>query len=443
MFASLPGFFKEYGLATDVRTILLLRKAIDHGLVKTLGDVYQVLKGIIVKDPTEMGPFTQAYYLYFLNIEIKAGQALDDAILRSETFKQWKNQYLEEADRDPNLKPEDLVNLFLDQVHLTHYDIKEILSGRDLFDKNDANQKDKDAPIDPDTPAEQRNLDKMADYSDLSLKELLDRLDQIKDQQRTRHGGGDHWIGSGGISPFGHGGAAKDGIRIGGSGGGKMARKVIGDAHFYPVDKDAIINDNNVDAALASIKGVFEESATEHLDVPETIQAGLKRGGLFIPEIRNEKHERLQVIVLIDNGGYSMSPYIKTVQDLFKKMKTRFAHDLEVFYFHNTIYDVVFTDARRSKILKLKRLLKYDENYRVFVIGDASMAPYELSGDSIRALQAIAKKFKKSVWLNPEPEQYWHHTYTVQVIEKIFPMFPLTPRGIEQAVRGMNRKRNG
>ena len=345
MLYTLPDFFRQYGLSTDVRTLLLLRRAIDKGLVSTLGDVYNVLKGIIVKDPSEMGPFTRAYYLYFLNIDIKNGESLDDAILRSETFKKWKNQYLEEADRETDLKPEDLVNRFLDQVHLTHYDIKEIISGRDIFDNNDPNQQDKDAAEDGNLFPAERNLEKMADYSELSLKELLDRLEEIRDQQQGRHGGGDHWIGTGGISPYGHGGAAKDGLRVGGTGGGKMARKVLGDKNFFPVDLDAIINDNNVDAALASIKGVIEESAFEHLDVPKTIKTGLKRGGLFIPELSHEKNEKIQIIVLIDNGGYSMSPYIKTVQDLFKKMKTRFAHDLEVFYFHNTIYDVVYKDS--------------------------------------------------------------------------------------------------
>ena len=91
----------------------------------------------------------------------------------------------------------------------------------------------------------------------------------------------------------------------------------MGDKNFFPIDRAALLNDNNVDAALASIKGVIEESAIEKLDVPQTIKNGLKRGGLFIPELSSEKNEELKVIVLIDNGGYSMSPYIRTVQNLF------------------------------------------------------------------------------------------------------------------------------
>ena len=440
MLHTLPEVFRSYGLSADVRTLLLLRKAIDRGLVKTLGDMYGVLKGMIVKDPQELGPFTSAYYQYFLDITVSPGESLDDAIRRSETFEKWRKNFLDEADREVEYTEEELVNLFLDEVHLTHYDIKEIVNGLDIWNKDNPDEEDQD-PDDPNVlNREARNLEKMADYSDLSLDELLERMEMVRKQQKTQHGGGSHWIGTGGISPYGHGGAAKNGLRVGGTGGGRMARKVLGDKHFFPVDKDEIINDDNVDAALASIKGVIEESATENLDIPITIQSGLKRGGLFIPEMRHDKNERLQIIVLIDNGGYSMSPYIKTVQDLFRKMKTRFAHDLETYYFHNTIYDEVFKDSRRTKPVGIDQLLNHDKNYRVFIIGDAAMAPYEMNGLSIQSLQAITQKFKKTVWLNPEPLKYWDFTYTNQVVQRIMRMFPLTPNGIERAVRYMNSR---
>lgn len=437
MLSSLPEKFRSHGLKADVRTLLLLRKAMQKGLVKTLGDIYNVLKGIVVKEPADIGPFTKAYYEYFLYIPIKPGQTLEDAILRSETFAKWKTQFLDEADRD--ITDEELVNTFLDQVHLTSYDIKEVISGKEIWDKDNPDQVDSD-PLDDDSEPAERVLDKMADYSDLSLEELLERMEKVREQQRTRHQGGSHWIGTGGISPYGHGGAAKNGIRVGGQGGGRMARKVMGDKNYFPIDRDTLLNDDNVDAALASIKGVIEESATEKLDVPQTIKSGLKRGGLFIPELSSEKNEELKVIVLIDNGGYSMAPYVRSVQNLFRKMRTRFAHDLEVYYFHNTIYDRVYIDERRSKSIPVERLLMHNKSYRVFFIGDSAMAPYELNSVSIQNIQAIVHKFKKSVWLNPEPLKYWPHTYTIQVMKQLVPMFPLTPAGIERAVRAMNAK---
>ena len=122
-----------------------------------------------------------------------------------------------------------------------------------------------------------------------------------------------------------------------------MARRVLGDRNFFPVDMDKIINDDNVDAALASLKGIIEDSAHDRLDVKGTIKEGLRRGGLFLPEMQSIEEEKLQILLFIDNGGYSMSPYVILIRELFKKMKTRFAHDLETYYFHNTIYDRVFS----------------------------------------------------------------------------------------------------
>lgn len=437
MFTTLPEAFKKFDLAVDVRALLLLQRAMDKGLVRTIGDLFNVLRTFIIKDPEHMGPYTKAFYAYFLDINIRPNDRLNDAILRSQTFEQWKETNFGRI--EDNITPDEWVNRFLDQVHLTHYDIKEVLDGRELWDKDKGDLEDN--PEGNKDEALNRPLDRMADYSDLTLEELMQRMGEVKEQQQSEHSGGSHWIGTGGISPYGHGGAAKDGIRVGGSGGGKMARKVLGDSNFFPVDLEAILNDNNIDAALASLKGIVEETAHEILDVKETIEKGLERGGLFIPEIKNETFDKLQVLLIIDNGGYSMHPYIKSVQTLFRKMKTRFAHDLETYYFHNTVYRQVFTDSQRRKSLPIERLLSKDPNYHVFFIGDAAMAPYELDRASLNTYSEIKEHFKKVAWLNPEPVRYWNGTLSTQIIKELLPMYPLTPKGIEQAVLEMNRKK--
>ena len=437
MFTTLPEAFKKFDLAVDVRALLLLQRAMDKGLVRTIGDLFNVLRTFIIKDPEHVGPYTKAFYAYFLDINIRPNDRLNDAILRSQTFEQWKETNFGRI--EDNITPDEWVNRFLDQVHLTHYDIKEVLDGRELWDKDKGDLEDN--PEGNKDEALNRPLDRMADYSDLTLEELMQRMGEVKEQQQSEHSGGSHWIGTGGISPYGYGGAAKDGIRVGGSGGGKMARKVLGDSNFFPVDLEAILNDNNIDAALASLKGIVEETAHEILDVKETIEKGLERGGLFIPEIKNETFDKLQVLLIIDNGGYSMHPYIKSVQTLFRKMKTRFAHDLETYYFHNTVYRQVFTDSQRRKSLPIERLLSKDPNYHVFFIGDAAMAPYELDRASLNTYSEIKEHFKKVAWLNPEPVRYWNGTLSTQIIKELLPMYPLTPKWIEQAVLEMNRKK--
>ncbi|NJN77829.1 MAG: hypothetical protein HC803_05435, partial [Saprospiraceae bacterium] len=136
-----------------------------------------------------------------------------------------------------------------------------------------------------------------------------------------------------------------------------MARAVIGDPNFYPVDTKAILSDDNIDAALATLKGIEDETLEMSLDIPNTISEGVKMGGLFLPIQQEKTQQKIQVMLLIDNGGYSMSPYIRVVQKLFSKMKTRFAHDLKVYYFHNTIYGGVYEDAARRNLLSMDKLL--------------------------------------------------------------------------------------
>lgn len=438
MFQSLPSYLKAQGLRADVRTLILLQKAMQRGLVNTLGDIYVVLKGIVTNDPREFGPFSTAFYNYFLEMDIKKGERLEQAIRRSEAFQEWRQDFVDEENPLEEQDLSELIEKYLDEVHLTTFDIKKILSGKDILANDDPNRPDTN---DGDDPARQGPVEEGADYSDLTLEELLERMKQVMEQQKNKHTGGDHWVGTQGRSPFGHGGAAVGGIRVGGAGGGKMARAVMNSKQFYPLDKTERLGDDNVDAALAILKGIEEESVEQILDVPVTIKEGLKNGGIFLPHIKEKQDHKVQVILIIDNGGFSMHPYIKQVKKLFSKMKTRFAHDLKVYYFHNTIYGGVFKNAMRTEFISMDKLLSNDPNYSIFVVGDAAMAPYELSEGSQQDWQKLGEKYKRIAWLNPVPENQWHLAMTTLWLKKVIPMYPLTPDGIEKAVIKMNRKR--
>ncbi len=437
MFNSLPQYLKDNKLQGDVRTLLLLKKSMERGLVNTLGDLYVVLKGLVTNSPKDIGPFTTAFYQYFLDIDIKKGESLDAAIQRSETFKDWlKNQDIEDADM-PDIK--DLVESFLNEVHLTTYDIQNILKGDDILQNDDSNRPDTEGSDDDSVDVVKR----AADYSTLSLEELLERMKQVAEQQKRRHAGGTHWIGTGGASPYGNGGAAQGGIRVGGQGGGKMARAVMGDKNFFPVDTHIILQDNNIDVALAFLKGIEEESVERFLDIPATITEGVKQGAIFLPIEKEKIDQKVQVLLLIDNGGWSMSPYIASVTKLFSKMKRRFAHDLKTYYFHNTIYGGAYRDEYRSQSAfePLEKILTLDKNYAVFIIGDADMAPYELSKDSLKNWQALKDRFERIIWLNPMDVKYWASSLSAHMLQQIYDMFPLSPHGIEKGVELMNRKR--
>ena len=437
MFPSLPHSFRAHGLKADVRTLMLLYKSLDHGLVRTLGDLYLVLKGIVTNDPKDYGPFTEAFYEYFLTIDFMPGETLEQAIQRSRIYQEWLEKQELEDDEDD----EALIDQFLQEIHLSSYDIKSILDGEEIFREDNPDMVDEDEDQ-KESEAEnwEKRLEQAADYSNMSLEELLERMRQIAEQQKTRHRGGSHWIGQGGISPYGHGGAAVGGIRLGGAGGGKMARKVIGDRQYYPVDVKMPLHDDNIDVALSFLKGIADESAESLLDIPGTIREGVKQGGLFLPIEKDKTEEKVQVMLFIDNGGRSMSPYVRIVLKLFSKMKRRFAHDLKTYYFHNSIYQGAFTDPARREFEPMDKILANAKDYKVFIIGDADMAPYELSQQSLLDWQSILERFPKTVWLNPLRERYWQHSFTVGILKNFFPMHPLTIGGLEEAILEMNKK---
>ena len=87
------------------------------------------------------------------------------------------------------------------------------------------------------------------------------------------------------------------------------------------------------------------------------------------------------------------------------------------------------------------------------MLGDASMAPYELmatdgsiyiterSGKpSLVQRKYLAQTFPRCCWLNPVTERMWGYTQTIGAIGRIFPMFELSLDGLEKAVTHLMAK---
>ena len=122
--------------------------------------------------------------------------------------------------------------------------------------------------------------------------------------------------------------------------------------------------------------------------------------------------------------------------------------DLKIYFFHNTIYDQVWSDPQRLRQQELiDDFIRRDQETRLIFVGDASMAPYELvhpqgaiyidqrqAMPSINRLKFLAQTFRHAVWLNPQTENTWRFTQTIAAIGDIFPMFELTLDGLEKAV---------
>jgi len=434
MFSGFPAELKKHGLSADVRTVLHIYQLMSHGLIRNIGTLYSITERLVVKDPRQKGPYTVAFFAHFLEIEIKPGQSLDEAVIPSDVFYNWRTEHA-----PGELPSPELVAEFLNYVFNRSFRVDSLEGPLEEIRPDGLNS---DIPF---LLSDQDQNDLDTDHSDKDLEEILRRMREIAKEQDEAHSGGRKFIGNKGRSPYGHNGRSSSGVRMGGESTHMTARMVLNDPRYFPLDMNEILNDGNTDAALSALKGIAEHSAKVTLDIDETIRRGARRAGLFLPQIKREDEEQLNVMLFIDNGGYSMDPYVPSVRALFQKMNIRYGHDLRIFYFHNIIGATVYRDQERSRYpIAMESILKEGRHHSVFFVGDASMSPNELHGYGARRsgfdwLREFAAAFPRLVWLNPVKVGYWAHTETIGDIRSVVQMFPLTPRGIERAVAYMNQ----
>ncbi|HBI48859.1 MAG TPA: hypothetical protein DDY26_03385 [Moraxellaceae bacterium] len=297
------------------------------------------------------------------------------------------------------------------------------------------------------TEAERRLLKKYG-----SLEALMQALEERLKDQKERHQGGNKWVGTGGTSPFGAYGDHPEGVRVGGESRKRSAVKVWEQRKYRDLDTDNQLETRSMQMALRKLRKFARDGAADELDIGLTIKKTAQKGMLDV-QLRPERRNRVKVLMLFDIGG-SMDSYIEACERLFAAAKNEFK-TLEFFYFHNCVYEYVWTEnARRnaSAVPTLDVLHKYGSDYRVIFVGDAAMSPYELlsvggsveymSQDTGQAwLKRITNHFDKVAWLNPETPSYWQYTQTIGLIKDIMQghMYPMTLHGIEDMTKYLAR----
>ena len=297
------------------------------------------------------------------------------------------------------------------------------------------------------TEAERRLLKKYG-----SLEALMQALEERLKEQKERHQGGNKWVGTGGSSPFGAYGDHPEGVRVGGESRKRSAVKVWEQRKYRDLDTDNQLETRSMQMALRKLRKFARDGAADELDIGSTIKKTAQKGMLDV-QLRPERRNRVKVLMLFDIGG-SMDSYIEACERLFAAAKNEFK-TLEFFYFHNCVYEYVWTEnARRnaSAVPTLDVLHKYGSDYRVIFVGDAAMSPYELlsvggsveymSQDTGQAwLKRITNHFDKVAWLNPETPSYWQYTQTIGLIKDIMQghMYPMTLHGIEDMTKYLAR----
>jgi uncharacterized protein len=283
---------------------------------------------------------------------------------------------------------------------------------------------------------------------------LMDRLRQLLKEQKERHQGGNKWIGTAGTSPYGAHGYNPEGVRIGQQEGRhRRAVKVWDRREYRNLDDTIELGIRNIKLGLRRLRQFAREGAAEELDLDGTVRSTAHNAGWLDLKLVPERHNAIKLLLFLDVGG-SMEDHVRVCEELFSAARSEFKH-LVHYYFHNCVYDAVWKDSRRRHVeqTRLFEVIRtYDPNYRLVLVGDASMSPYEIDrpGGSVEKwndepgeawMRRLLAAFPRAAWLNPVPEKYWDGTTSIGMIRRLMSdrMFPLTLDGIDRAMRSLRR----
>ena len=286
-----------------------------------------------------------------------------------------------------------------------------------------------------------------------SLEELLDTFKKRLAEQEKRHAGGNKWVGTGGTSPFGHSGYHPEGIRVGGESRNKSAAKVWEERQFRNLDDSVELGTRNLKVALRKLRQFARTGAAEELDLDHTISATAKNAGMLDLKLVPERHNAVKVLLLLDVGG-SMDPYIQVCEELFAACRSEFKH-LKQFYFHNFIYESMWTDNLRrqqQRTALFDILHTYGKDYKVIFVGDAAMSPHEIlsAGGSVEHwneesgeawMRRLLGSYDQVAWLNPIHESEWQYSHSTAIMRELLQghMYPMTVNGLEDCMTHLSR----
>lgn len=384
---------REHGIPVSLTDTIDFYRGLEKGLAPDVDSLFLFARLSFVRRVEQMDAFERAFAFHFFGIDLPRVAPGDPALFETRQFREW----LREAVRKGELPAHALWSL--------------------------------------------------------SPEELMRRFWETVQKQLKAHHGGSRFVGTGGNSPFGHSGNASGGVRVYGQSGRRSALKVIGDRRYVEYSADTGLKGENLGQALASLRNLVPAGPRDELDLPETIRQSARNGGEIELAFRRDRLDRIEVILLLDNGGSSMLPYVALTRLLFGKLRDRIRR-LTTYFFHNTVYGAVYKDPWHSDPFPLDELLRQSPDVRLLFLGDAAMAPSELLSPhgsidlreddalpSYAQLQRLRDRFPRAVWLNPIPRESWresHGSATIARIGALFPMEDLTLGGIQRAVERLN-----
>ena len=392
--AMLVNFFhglKDAGVPVTTRELLDLLEAMKRHLAfADMDDFYHLSRAVMVKDEKYYDRFDRAFGLHFRELE-----SLDDVIEALIPDEWLRSEFAKQLSEEEKAKIESLGG----------------------------------------------------------LEKLIEEFKKRLEEQKKRHEGGNKWVGTGGTSPFGNDGYHPEGIRVGGESKNKRAVKVWDRRDFKNYDDGVELGTRNIKVALRRLRKFARTGAADELDLDDTISSTARNAGLLDIKMVPERHNAVKVLLFLDVGG-SMDPHVRVCEELFSAARTEFKH-LEYFYFHNFLYESVWKNNIRrhnERTLMLDVLHKYSHDYKIVIVGDAAMSPYEIvqPGGSVEHwneepgeawLRRLRGTYEKCIWINPTPKDEWQYTQSIGITNQLMEgnMFPLTLQGLEEGMAYLSK----
>ena len=398
MFAAFFYLLRQRGLKISLNEWLVLLEGMEKGLHRsTLTGFYHLCRAVLVKSETDYDRFDQVFLEFFKDVPYK-GELPDELM-------DWLNH-----------PSEDL----------------------------------------------QRTIEELKDlgFPDENLEELLKMLEERLKEQTEEHNGGNYWVGTQGRSPFGNNGWHPNGIRIGGQSRHRTAMMVAGERKFRDFRKDNTLDTRQFQMAFRLLRqlSVQADESEKVLDVDGTIRDTCDNAGSLKVRYTNPRKNAVKVLLLIDSGG-SMNYYASLCSMLFQAAtKSNHFKELHTFYFHNCVYSELYThpSLRWDTSVPTEWVLQnFDSSYKVIIVGDAAMNPYELrekrydwvnktyGPSGLEWLEQLRKNYPYLIWLNPEPlperMDFWSQTH--MYLAKMFHMYDLSAEGLETGMKRLMVRR--
>jgi uncharacterized protein with von Willebrand factor type A (vWA) domain len=391
MFTSFFLDLKKAGLPVTLREYLTLMEAMDADLAeKRVEDFYYLARVTLVKDERNLDKFDRVFGQAFKGLET-LGEAVAPTAIPEDWLRKLAERYLTDEEK--------------------------------------------------------------ADIAAMGWDKLWETLKQRLAEQKGRHQGGSKWIGTAGTSPYGAYGYNPEGVRIGQDGNRNFRAVKVWDRREYKdLDDSVELGTRNIKIALRRLRKFARAGAADELDLDGTIKATAEHGWLDV-QMRPERRNAVKVLLFFDVGG-SMDGHVRQVEELFSAARSEFRR-MEYFYFHNCVYEQVWRNNRRrhdEKIDTWELIRTFPSDYRVILVGDASMSPYEIlqPGGSVEHwneepgqawLNRLTRHFHRVAWLNPVKHGHWGYTHSISMVRRLMAdrMYPLTLDGVDAAMRDLVR----